>query len=365
MTMAAITEHPELWALRGQHRRHRQLRDVPRAHGRLPPRAARGRVRLARARPRVPGVDLADPQDRSHRLPADGDPRRERPARARERGRAGRRGAARARRRPSSTCATRTRATASRACPTASTATRASPRSCRSTCRTCNACRMRFEADLEAARARIADAVVRTPVWRSDELDAALGAELFLKCEPLQRTGSFKLRGATNAIRSLPAGTRGVVAVSSGNHAQAVAYAGRAAGLPVTVVMNADASPAKRAATLALRRDGRVRGSRSHEPRGDRARPRRERGPRARASVRRLERDRRPGHCHARAARGRAGPGGGDHAGRWRRAALRRRARVSARRRPGPAPTAPSRRPRPMPSARSPRAAASAWNTRR
>ena len=68
---------------------------------------------------------------------------------------------------------------------------------------------MLFEADLEAARERIADAVVRTPVWRSDELDAALGCAVWLKCEPLQRTGSFKLRGATNAIRSLPAGTRG------------------------------------------------------------------------------------------------------------------------------------------------------------
>ena len=109
---------------------------------------------------------------------------------------------------------------------------------------------MRFEADLDAARARIAGAVVRTPVWRSDELDEALGCSVWLKCEPLQRTGSFKLRGATNAVRALPAGTRGVVAVSSGNHAQAVAYAGRAAGLPVTVVMNADANQAKMAATL-------------------------------------------------------------------------------------------------------------------
>jgi threonine dehydratase len=108
---------------------------------------------------------------------------------------------------------------------------------------------MRFEADLEAAQARIADAVVRTPVWRSDALDEALGCAVWLKCEPLQRTGSFKLRGATNAVRSLPTGTRGVVAVSSGNHAQAVAYAGRAAGLPVTVVMNDDANAAKLAAT--------------------------------------------------------------------------------------------------------------------
>jgi threonine dehydratase len=91
---------------------------------------------------------------------------------------------------------------------------------------------------------------VRTPVWQSDELDAVLGCAVWLKCEPLQRTGSFKLRGATNAVRSLPEGTRGVAAVSSGNHAQAVAYAGRAAGLPVTVVMNADANAAKRDATL-------------------------------------------------------------------------------------------------------------------
>jgi threo-3-hydroxy-L-aspartate ammonia-lyase len=108
---------------------------------------------------------------------------------------------------------------------------------------------MVLEADLEAARARIGDAVVRTPVWRSDELDAALGCSVWLKCEPLQRTGSFKLRGATNAIRSLPESTHGVVAVSSGNHAQAVACAGRAAGLPVTVVMNADANASKVAAT--------------------------------------------------------------------------------------------------------------------
>jgi threo-3-hydroxy-L-aspartate ammonia-lyase len=109
---------------------------------------------------------------------------------------------------------------------------------------------MQFEADLEAARARIADAVVRTPVWHSDELDAALGRQVWLKCESFQRTGSFKLRGATNAVRALPEGTRGVVAVSSGNHAQAVAYAGRAAGFPVTVVMNADANAAKVASTI-------------------------------------------------------------------------------------------------------------------
>ena len=230
---------------------------------------------------------------------------------------------------------------------------------------TCNAFRMVLEADLEAARARIADAVVRTPVWRSDELDEALGCAVWLKCEPLQRTGSFKLRGATNAIRSLPAGTRGVVAVSSGNHAQAVAYAGRAAGLPVTVVMNADANAAKVRGDARLRRHGRLRGRRSDESRGDRARPRRARGPGVRAPVRRLERDRRSGHGHARAARGGARARCRDHAGRRRRAALGRGAGLPARGSPGRAPTAPSRRPRPTRSARSPRAGACASTTRR
>ena len=84
--------------------------------------------------------------------------------------------------------------------------------------------------DLDAARARIAGRVWRTPVLRSPGLDAASGRELYLKCESLQRTGSFKLRGATNAVRALPEGTEGVVAVSSGNHAQAVARAARDAG---------------------------------------------------------------------------------------------------------------------------------------
>ena len=120
---------------------------------------------------------------------------------------------------------------------------------------------MLFEADLEAARARIADAVVRTPVWRSDELDEVLGCSVWLKCEPLQRTGSFKLRGATNAVRALPAGARGVVAVSSGNHAQAVACAGRSAGLPVTVVMNSDANPCQAGGHARLRRESSPRAS--------------------------------------------------------------------------------------------------------
>src|SRR4051794_12646323 len=180
-------------------------------------------------------------------MPADGDPRSQRPARAGRRGRAGGRGAAQPR------CAGRVSALRGRR-----PRHHAPPQPPRLLPARCSllaaappgACLMPFEADLEAAQARIAGAVLRTPVWHSEELDEALGCSVWLKCEPLQRTGSFKLRGATNAIRALPAGTRGVVAVSSGNHAQAVACAGRSAGLPVTVVMNADANPAKRAATL-------------------------------------------------------------------------------------------------------------------
>ena len=107
------------------------------------------------------------------------------------------------------------------------------------------------EADLLAARERIGDATWRTPVVRAPGLDAATGRELHLKAECLQRTGSFKLRGATNAVRSLPPGTEGVVAVSSGNHAQAVARAATAAGVRSLIVMPADASAAKRAATEA------------------------------------------------------------------------------------------------------------------
>jgi threonine dehydratase len=105
--------------------------------------------------------------------------------------------------------------------------------------------------DIEAARRRIAGRAHRTPTLRCRSLDALLGVELFLKAEPLQRTGSFKFRGATSALRALPPGGAGVVAVSSGNHAQAVACAARDAGLRALVVMPADSSRTKRAATVA------------------------------------------------------------------------------------------------------------------
>ena|SRR5690625_3159331 len=105
--------------------------------------------------------------------------------------------------------------------------------------------------DVEAAAAGIAGRVHRTPVHTSGRLDSATGARVFLKCENLQRSGSFKARGAFNALLRLPAEQRrrGVVAYSSGNHAQAIALAARDLDIPATIVMPHDAPQVKVAAT--------------------------------------------------------------------------------------------------------------------
>jgi threonine dehydratase len=105
--------------------------------------------------------------------------------------------------------------------------------------------------DSLAARARCGDRVRRTPLLRSAMLDRAVGGTVLLKAEPLQHTGSFKLRGAMNAVLSLVEGGHagGIVAFSSGNHAQATAYAAAAAGLPATIFMPADAPAIKTRAT--------------------------------------------------------------------------------------------------------------------
>jgi threo-3-hydroxy-L-aspartate ammonia-lyase len=105
--------------------------------------------------------------------------------------------------------------------------------------------------DVAAAARRIEGQAHRTPVLRSRTADALLGAELFFKCENLQRTGAFKFRGAYNALARFDAAQRraGVVAFSSGNHAQAIALAGRLLGIPATIVMPHDAPAAKVAAT--------------------------------------------------------------------------------------------------------------------
>ena len=101
------------------------------------------------------------------------------------------------------------------------------------------------------ARGRIGARAHRTPVLHSRTFDERAGREVFFKCENFQRSGSFKMRGATNRIQSLTEEERrrGVVAFSSGNHAQAVALAARDAGVRATIVMPTDAPRAKLAAT--------------------------------------------------------------------------------------------------------------------
>src|SRR6201982_3052111 len=97
------------------------------------------------------------------------------------------------------------------------------------------------------AHARIAPRIHRTPVLRSATLDALCGAELFFKCENFQKTGSFKIRGATNAIFSLTdaEASRGIVTQSSGNHGAAVACAAAWRGVPAYIVMPKNAPPVK------------------------------------------------------------------------------------------------------------------------
>ena len=101
------------------------------------------------------------------------------------------------------------------------------------------------------ARERIASRIHRTPVVTSRQFNQAAGKEVFFKCENLQRAGAFKIRGATNKIHSLTDDEkrRGIVAFSSGNHAQAVALAGREAGLRAVIAMPTDAPKAKVSAT--------------------------------------------------------------------------------------------------------------------
>lgn len=97
-------------------------------------------------------------------------------------------------------------------------------------------------ADIETAAARLSGHAVRTPVLESRELNALAGGRVLIKPECLQRTGSFKFRGAWNVISQLDPARHpgGVVAYSSGNHAQGVAAAARAMGLPALIVMPAD-----------------------------------------------------------------------------------------------------------------------------
>ena len=105
--------------------------------------------------------------------------------------------------------------------------------------------------DIEAARAAIAGGILETPVWPARALERVTRVPILLKCEQLQRAGSFKIRGALNAIHSLSEEerARGIVAASAGNHAQGVALAAREAGIAATVVMPEGVPLVKAAAT--------------------------------------------------------------------------------------------------------------------
>jgi threonine dehydratase len=108
-------------------------------------------------------------------------------------------------------------------------------------------------ADVEAAARVLAPFAIRTPLLRSPALEERLGTKVFLKPEMLQRTGSFKFRGAFNKLSSIPQDQRGggVVAFSSGNHAQGVAAAAKILNVKATIVMPADAPASKRERTKA------------------------------------------------------------------------------------------------------------------
>src|SRR6185295_9558693 len=106
-------------------------------------------------------------------------------------------------------------------------------------------------ADIQDAARQIAGVAHRTPVATSQTINGRMDARVHFKCENLQRAGAFKIRGAYNAMSRLSPDERrrGVLTFSSGNHAQAVALAGRLLGIPTVIVMPSDAPPVKRVAT--------------------------------------------------------------------------------------------------------------------
>ncbi|MFD0978949.1 threonine ammonia-lyase [Tropicimonas aquimaris] len=106
--------------------------------------------------------------------------------------------------------------------------------------------------EIEAAAQRLEGRARRTPLLGSPFLDEIAGRQVLVKAECLQHTGSFKFRGAWSAVSTLPEDIRGVLAFSSGNHAQGVAMAARLRGLPAVIVMPADAPRLKRENTAAL-----------------------------------------------------------------------------------------------------------------
>lgn len=121
--------------------------------------------------------------------------------------------------------------------------------------------------DIRAAAAALSGVAVRTPLLRDDVLSEIAGVPVWLKPEVLQRSGTFKFRGAYTFLSRLDpaARARGVIAPSSGNHAQGVAMAARVFGVPATVVMPETATPAKRAGAERLGAKVILHGTTSHE----------------------------------------------------------------------------------------------------
>ena len=107
--------------------------------------------------------------------------------------------------------------------------------------------------DIRTAALRIQPYIHRTPVLTSESLNREVGAQVFLKCENLQKVGAFKFRGACNAVFSLSdeQAKRGVCTHSSGNHAQALALAARLRGIPAYIVMPENAPSVKKKAVAA------------------------------------------------------------------------------------------------------------------
>src|SRR6188508_703799 len=118
-------------------------------------------------------------------------------------------------------------------------------------------------ADVEAARGRLAGISRVTPLYPSETFSRLTGRQVYLKAENLQRTGSFKIRGAYNTIATLGDEERsaGVVAASAGNHGQAVAWAAREAGITATIFMPQDAPMAKVEATRSYGGSTELRGA--------------------------------------------------------------------------------------------------------
>src|SRR5690606_26106640 len=102
-------------------------------------------------------------------------------------------------------------------------------------------------ADVKKAQKEIQGTIHRTPILTSSLLNERCGMEVFLKAEHLQKTGSFKIRGATNAVKqaAAAAGARFITAASSGNHGQAIAYIAGRMGIPAVIVVPEDANRAK------------------------------------------------------------------------------------------------------------------------